>query len=89
VLKVPCSCINEELATLKEMGTYELVEPPADVNIVSSKWVFWAKKDAGGTVVHYKGHLVAQGFSQLTILTPLLPLPNLHQSVQSSQWLPI
>jgi hypothetical protein len=57
--------IYEELATLKEMGTYELVEPPADANIVGSKWVFRMKKDAGGTVVRYKGRLVAQGFSQV------------------------
>jgi len=47
------------------MGTYKLVEPPTDANIVGSKWVFWAKKDVGGTVVHYKGCLVAQGFSQV------------------------
>jgi hypothetical protein len=32
--------IYEELATLKEMGTYELIKPPADANIVGSKWVF-------------------------------------------------
>jgi hypothetical protein len=58
--------ICEELANLKEMGTYELVEPPADANIVGSKWVFWANKDVGGTVVHYKGCLVVpQGFSQV------------------------
>ena len=29
------------------------------------KWVFHAKKDAAGNVVHYKAWLVAQGFSQV------------------------
>jgi hypothetical protein len=57
--------IHEELALLKEMGTYELIDPPAEANIVGSKWIFWAKKDAAGNVVQYKAHLIAQGFSQV------------------------
>ena len=35
------------------------------VNIVGSKWVFRAKKDAAGNVIRYKARLVAQGFSQV------------------------
>ncbi len=57
--------IHEELQTLKDAGTWELVEPPKDANIVGSKWVFRAKKDAAGNVVRYKARLVAQGFSQV------------------------
>ena len=57
--------IAEELATLKEAGTWELVDAPDGANIVGSKWVFRAKKDAGGNVVRYKARLVAQGFSQV------------------------
>jgi hypothetical protein len=76
--------IYEELATLKEMGTYELVEPPADANIVGSKWVFRAKKDTDGTIVHYKGRLVAQGFSQVPgvdyfdTFAPVAKLASIH-----------
>ena len=57
--------INEELETLRQAGTWELTEPPADANIVGSKWVFRAKKDAAGNVIRYKARLVAQGFSQV------------------------
>ena len=57
--------IEEELATLKDAGTWEVVDAPKGVNIVGSKWVFRAKKDAAGNVVRYKAHLVAQGFSQV------------------------
>jgi hypothetical protein len=57
--------IQEELAMLKQTGTYKLVDPPADVNIVGSKWVYHVKKDAAGNIVHYKACLVAQGFSQV------------------------
>jgi Reverse transcriptase (RNA-dependent DNA polymerase) len=57
--------IHEELAVLKSAGTWELVNAPGNANIVGSKWVFHAKKDAAGHVVRYKARLVAQGFSQV------------------------
>ena len=57
--------IEEELETLWAAGTWKLVDTPEGVNMVGSKWVFWAKKDAGGNVVRYKGRLVALGFSQV------------------------
>ena len=57
--------IHEELATLKAAGTWELTEKPEGVNVVGSKWVFRAKKDAAGKIVRYKARLVAQGFSQI------------------------
>src|SRR6266511_185908 len=57
--------IQEELATLKTAGTWELVDAPENANIIGSKWVFRAKKDAAGNVVQYKACLVAQGFSQV------------------------
>ena len=57
--------IEEELATLKDTGTWKLVNTPEGVNVVGYKWVFHAKKDAAGNVIHYKAQLVAQGFSQV------------------------
>ena len=57
--------IQEELDVLKAAGTWKAVDPPDGANIVGSKWVFRAKKDAAGVVVRYKARLVAQGFSQV------------------------
>ena len=57
--------ICEELAMLNKAGILELVESPMGMNIIGSKWVFRAKKDATGNVVQYKACLVAQGFSQV------------------------
>lgn len=57
--------IREELATLQAARTWELVDLPAGANLVGSKWVFHAKKDAAGDVVYHKAHLVVQGFSQV------------------------
>ena len=42
--------IEEELATLEAAGTWELEEAPPGANVVGSKWVFKAKKDATGIV---------------------------------------
>ncbi len=57
--------IREELATLHTAGTWTLEHAPPGANVIGSKWVFKAKKDASGKVVQYKARLVAQGFSQV------------------------
>lgn len=57
--------IHKELAVLKAAGTWELVDAPQNANIIGSKWVFHAKKDATGHVERYKARLVTQGFSQV------------------------
>jgi transposase InsO family protein len=57
--------ILEELATLEAAGTWVLEEAPPGANIIGSKWVFKAKKDAAGMIARFKARLVAQGFSQI------------------------
>ena len=57
--------IQEELETLKKAGTWKLEAPPPEANVIGSKWVFKAKKDAAGNIARYKARLVAQGFSQI------------------------
>jgi len=57
--------IQEELKTLEEAGTWTLTNLPAGANLVGSKWVFRAKKDAAGNIVRYKARLVAQGYLQV------------------------
>jgi Reverse transcriptase (RNA-dependent DNA polymerase) len=57
--------IYEELALLREAGTWELTNAPNNANIVGSKWVFCAKKDATRIIVCYKARLVTQGFLQV------------------------
>ena len=59
------TAIHKELDTLCKAGTWELAEAPPGANIIRSKWVFCAKKDAARNVVCYKACLVAQGFSQV------------------------
>ena len=49
--------IEEELETLQIAGTWELIQAPPEANIVRSKWVFQAKKDATGNVICYKASI--------------------------------
>src|SRR5229473_1565658 len=45
--------IKEELETLHTAGTWVIEEAPPRANIVGSKWVFKAKKDASGNIIQY------------------------------------
>ena len=45
------NAIKEELATLQDTGTWTLTVAPSRANIVGSKWVFYAKKDAAGVII--------------------------------------
>ena len=46
--------IKVELNTLKNAGTWEVVERPPNVNIVNLKWVFHVKKDANRSISKWK-----------------------------------
>jgi len=56
--------IKMELKQLEDMGTWQLVKRPMDVNPISNKWVFTKKRDKSGQIVHYKAQLVAKGCAQ-------------------------
>ncbi|KAE8243175.1 hypothetical protein A4X03_0g7847 [Tilletia caries] len=56
--------MDEEVASLTEMGTWVLVEPRSGHNIVGSRWVYKLKLDRDGNAARYKARLVAQGFTQ-------------------------
>jgi hypothetical protein len=51
--------VQKELETLKKASTWRLKTPPSEANMIGSKWVFKAKKDAVGNIAHYKARLVA------------------------------
>ncbi|KRY26291.1 Retrovirus-related Pol polyprotein from transposon TNT 1-94, partial [Trichinella spiralis] len=55
VIKLPArernkwiAAAEEEMTSLKRKGVFELVEPPDGCNVISSKWIFKAKRDASG-----------------------------------------
>ena len=57
--------IQTELNTLKQMGTWEMVDAPKDRKPVTSKWVFVKKYDKDRNLQKYKTRLVARGYTQV------------------------
>ena len=43
---------------------WQACEVPNGANVVTSKWVFWVKRNADGTIHKFKTRLVARGFTQ-------------------------
>ena len=56
--------MGAEFQSLQANQVWDLVPPPKDRKVSSSKWVFKCKVGENGLVEHYKARLVAQGYSQ-------------------------
>jgi len=77
------TAMDEELARLREMGTWELMEDMPEGRVpIGNQWVFTKKKDEHGNTIWYMARLVAQGFSQNLELTTAITA-HLHQSCGS------
>jgi hypothetical protein len=59
------NAIHEELKNFERNQVWTLVDPPRDVNVIGTKWIFKNKQGEDGEVVRNKAHLVAQGYSQV------------------------
>ncbi len=55
---------QDEIQSLIENGTFELVQLPPGHKTIGSCWVFRVKCNADGFIERYKGRLVTKGFSQ-------------------------
>ena len=57
--------MQEELHSLIKRDVFgPVVETPASIKLVWSKWVFVRKRNENNDIIRYKARLVAQGFSQ-------------------------
>jgi len=76
--------IEEELKSVIENHTWELVELPKGRTPVKCRWTFRVKRGAGGEVIKYKARLVAKGFTQrygidyLETYAPVVKLTSLR-----------
>lgn len=59
------AAMADELKSLAENGTWELVDLPAGKKILRTMWVFKTKLDDNGNVQKYKARLVAKGCAQV------------------------
>jgi len=76
--------IQEELKSVIENHTWELVELPKGRTAVKCRWTFRVKRGARGEVIKYKARLVAKGFTQrygihyLETYAPVVKLTSLR-----------
>ena len=59
------STMEDELHSLQENNTWELVPLPPKRKVVQCKWVFRKKIVADGSDIKHKDRLVAKGYSQV------------------------
>lgn len=56
------AAIDSELTSLEENETWEIVDKPADVKLLGTRWVFKVKDEPSG--IKYKARLVVRGYQQ-------------------------
>ena len=54
----------DEIQSLIENGTFELVQLPPNRKAIGSRWVFKVKRKADGSIERHKARLVAKGYAQ-------------------------
>jgi hypothetical protein len=58
------AAMEEEMNSIRENGTWSLVELPRGHRAIGLKWVYKVKRDENGNVAKYKARLVAKGYVQ-------------------------
>ena len=56
--------MNNEIEAIERNNTWDLVDLPADKNVIGVKWVYKTKPNEKGEIDKHKARLVARGFSQ-------------------------
>ena len=54
----------EEMKSIEDNGTWELVHPSVGCRPIGLKWVYKVKRDKCGAIVKYKAWLIVHGFVQ-------------------------
>jgi hypothetical protein len=62
------NAMHEELENFERNHVWTLVDPPRDVNVIGTKWIFKNKQGEDCEVVRNMAHLVAQEYSQVESL---------------------
>ena len=56
----------DEIKSLQENDTWELVEHLKDHDVINTWWVFHIKKYIDGSIEKQKGRFVAKGYTQIS-----------------------
>jgi len=55
---------NDEMDSLVSNGTWTLVDPPVNRNVLKGRWVFKYKRGPSGEVIRHKARWVVKGYEQ-------------------------
>uniref|UniRef100_A0A2N9IH28 Reverse transcriptase Ty1/copia-type domain-containing protein n=1 Tax=Fagus sylvatica TaxID=28930 RepID=A0A2N9IH28_FAGSY len=59
-----CTAMQDEFDALQKQGTWSLVTPLPNKNVVGCKWLYKLKHNSDRTIARYKARLIAKGFHQ-------------------------
>src|SRR5271170_468109 len=57
--------MTDEIRSLQENDTWELIKCPIDRDVIGTRWVFHIKKHIDGSIEKRKGRFVAKGYTQI------------------------
>ena len=57
-----CTAMQDEFDALQKQGTWSLVTPLPNKNVVGCKWLYKLKHNSDGTIARYKARLIARAF---------------------------
>ena len=57
--------MEEELAQIEKLATWEVVEAPRNANILPSCWVLHQKQNALRVVTHHCAWIITKGYKQI------------------------
>lgn len=56
--------MKDEIKSLEENKTWNLVELPKEKKVIKTKWIFKTKRNVDGDITRFKARLVARGYTQ-------------------------
>ncbi len=59
------TAMQEEIKSLNQMGTWQLIDRMPGIKVISAKWVYRIKTGRQGAIERFKARLVARGYSQI------------------------
>ncbi|GJZ42834.1 retrovirus-related pol polyprotein from transposon TNT 1-94 [Tanacetum coccineum] len=64
--------MQEELHEFERLEVWELIPPPDKAFVISLKWIYKVKLDELGGILKNKARLVARGYRQEEVVTPMV-----------------